>query len=104
MTDQNYQNLYKKLLEEKTEISIKDLKVHQKRRALVLVSETLDITEVAALVALDDKKSIENWLSNNLIKNVEDDQFENMMHDDNKIFSFIIVQPFVLIQYLKNLQ
>ena len=104
MTDQNYQNLYKKLLEEKTEISIKDLKVHQKRRALVLVSETLDIAEVAALVALDDKKSIENWLSNNLIKNVEDDQFEKMMHSNDKIFSFIIVQPFVLIQSLRNLQ
>ena len=104
MTDQNYQNLYKKLQEEKTEISIKDLQVHQKRRALILVSDTLDITDVAVLVALDDKKSIENWLSKNLIENVEDDQFNNMMRKDNKIFSFIIVQPFVLIQSLRNLQ
>lgn len=104
MANQKYQNLYKKLLEEKTEISIKDLQVHQKRNALILVSDTLDITDVAVLVALDDKKSIESWLTKNLIKNVEDDQFERMMHDDNKIFSFIIVQPFVLIQYLKNLQ
>tara|TARA_B100000029_G_scaffold235542_1_gene232681 strand:- start:2251 stop:2565 length:315 start_codon:yes stop_codon:yes gene_type:complete len=104
MTDQNYQNLYKKLQEEKTEISIKDLQVHQKRRALILVSDTLDITDVAVLVALDDKKSIENWLSKNLIENVEDDQFKKMMHNENKIFSFIIVQPFVLIQYLRNLQ
>ena len=104
MTDQNYQNLYKKLQEEKTEISIKDLQVHQKRRALILVSDTLDITEVAVLVALDDKKSIESWLSKSLIENVEDDQFKNMMLDDNKIFSFIIVQPFVLIQYLRNIQ
>ena len=67
MTDQNYQNLYKKLQEEKTEISIKDLQVHQKRRALILVSDTLDITEVSVLVALDDKKSIESWLSKSLI-------------------------------------
>ena len=104
MTDQNYQNLYKKLQEEKTEISIKDLQVHQKRRALILVSDTLDITDVAVLVALDDKKSIESWLSKSLIENVEDDQFKDMMQRDNKIFSFIIVQPFVLIQYLRNLQ
>ena len=104
MTDQNYQNLYKKLQEEKTEISIKDLQVHQKRRALILVSDTLDITEVAVLIALDDKKSIESWLSKSLIENVEDDQFKSMAHSNNKIFSFIIVQPFVLIQYLRNLQ
>ena len=104
MTDQNYKNLYKKLQEEKTEISIKDLQVHQKRRALILVSDTLDITDVAVLVALDDKKSIESWLSKSLIENVEDDQFKDMMQRDNKIFSFIIVQPFVLIQYLRNLQ
>ena len=104
MTDQNYQNLYKKLQEEKTEISIKDLQVHQKRRALILVSDTLDITDVAVLVALDDKKSIENWLNKSLIENVEDDRFKSMTQDDNKIFSFIIVQPFVLIQYLRNLQ
>ena len=104
MTDQNYQNLYKKLQEEKTEISIKDLQVHQKRKALILVSDTLDITEVAVLIALDDKKSIENWLSKSLIENVEDDQFKSMTQNNNKIFSFIIVQPFVLIQYLRNLQ
>ena len=103
MTKQNYQNLYKKFQEDKAEISIEDLRVHQKRRALILVSEMLDITEIASLVALDDKKSIESWINQGLIENIEDDQFEKMIQQEKKIFFFIIVQPFVLIQYLKDL-
>lgn len=104
MKKQNYENFYKKLKEEKAETSIDDLKIHQKRKSIVLVSETLDLLEVGALVALDEKSSIEKWLNQGLLKNMNEDDFQKICDQPNQKFSFIIVQPFVLIQSLQQLQ
>ena len=104
MKKQNYENFYKKFQEERAETSIDDLKVHQKRRAIVLVSITLDLLEVGTLVALDNKSSIEKWLNQGLLINIDDDHFQKICGKPNQNFSFIIVQPFVLIQSLQKLQ
>ena len=101
MKKQNYENFYKKLQEERAETSIDDLKIHQKRRAIVLVSKTLDLLEVGTFIALDEKSSIEKCLNQGLLINIDDDHFQRIS-DQN--FSFIIVQPFVLIQSLQKLQ
>lgn len=98
MEKQNFEQLYKKLEEEKSEATFKDLEIHQKRRAIVLVSETLDIVKVGTHIALDDKEIIQNWLEQKLIQNLEDNEFEKLKSMDNKMVSFIIIQPFVLIQ------
>jgi len=98
MEKPNFDQIYKKLEEEKAETTLKDLEVHQKRKALILVSETLDIAKVGAHIALDDKPIIQNWLESKLIQNLEDQEFKNLNSMNNKIFSFIIIQPFVLIQ------
>jgi hypothetical protein len=103
MKKKNYENFYKKFQEERAEASIDDLKVHQKRRAIVLVSKTLDLLEVSSLVALDEKSSIEKWLNQGLLINIDDVHFQKICDQGKQNFSFIIVQPFVLIQSLQNL-
>ena len=64
MEKQNFEELYKKLEEEKSETTLKDLEIHQKRRAIILVSETLDIVKVGTHIALDDKTIIQTWFCN----------------------------------------
>ena len=98
MEKQNFDQLYKKLEEEKSETTLKDLEIHQKRRAIILVSETIDIVKVGTHIALDDKAIIESWLEKKLVQNLEDHEFETLKSMDNKMVSFIIIQPFVLIQ------
>mgnify|MGYP001465671642 FL=1 len=98
MEKQNFEELYKKLEEEKSETTLKDLEIHQKRRAIILVSETLDIVKVGTHIALDDKTIIQSWLEKNLVQNIENHEFEKLKSMDNKMVSFIIIQPFVLIQ------
>ncbi len=98
MEKQNFEQLYKKLKEEKSETTLKDLEIHQKRRAIILVSETLDIVKVGTHIALDDKMEIQTLLDKKLVQNLEDQDFEKLKSMDNKMVSFIIIQPFVLIQ------
>ena len=98
MEKQNFEELYKKLEEEKSETTLKDLEIHQKRKAIILVSETLDIVKVGTHIALDDKTIIQTWLEKKLVQNIEDHEFEKLKSMDNKMVSFIIIQPFVLIQ------
>ena len=98
MEKEHFEELYKKLEEEKAEATLKDLEIHQKRRAIILVSETLDIVKVGTHIALDNKATIKEWLDLKLIQNLEDADFEKLKSMDNKMVSFIIIQPFVLIQ------
>ena len=98
MEKQNFEQLYKKLKEEKSETTLKDLEIHQKRRAIILVSETWILSKLVPILLLTINGSFESWLEKKLVQNLEDHEFETLKSMDNKMVSFIIIQPFVLIQ------
>ena len=80
------------------EVNWQDLRLHLQRDAIILVAENLDLLDVAAAVALDNKAQVAPWIAaGELTKPVRAqlDQWENQL---DKLFRMLIVQPYILAQ------
>jgi hypothetical protein len=92
-----------KLIKEIDITSWSELEVHEKRSALILIDSTLNIAEVALKVASDEVEAIKTWMSQNLILRPTEEQITNFKENPlHKQFSFLIVQPYVLAQLIKD--
>ncbi len=78
------------------------LKPHLERDALIIVSEELDLVDVATAVAEGRLKSVEQWMQKNLMTKPTAAQLHAWEQNPNTPFSFLIVQPWVLIQQRAN--
>lgn len=77
------------------------LEPHHRRGGLFCVSNNLDLAIVADAIATDKANQVKIWLDNGDFKKVEDEDTKNFdMESAEEIAKFIIVQPYVLIQYL----
>lgn len=70
------------------------LRPHQKRDILFLVSEEIDLVEVAVEVAEDRVAQIKTWLKNGALVRPTSTQVEEWERDGG-LFSGIIVKPYV---------
>ena len=79
------------------EISWAELKVRCPQDALILVSNDLDLVEVAVAIAEDNTEQVSDWMENGQIKQTSD---KEVSHWDQKepIFLGAYVTPFVLVQ------
>ncbi|MCH2534540.1 MAG: DUF2288 domain-containing protein [Bdellovibrionales bacterium] len=93
-------DLKEKLEKEIQQVEWEQLKPHQEREALVMVSQELPLVDVALAFAEDDTKNVKKWMSQNLV--YKPSATEMSRHPSQKNFKFVIVQPFVLIQELAN--
>ena len=78
------------------------LEPHQKRGAIFLVKAPLDLQTVGHALARDKVNIIKIWLDNGDFRKLEDEettQFEGEPLVD--MCDFLIIQPYVLIKYLK---
>lgn len=93
----NNTELKKKLESELVECSWELLIPHYDRDAIILVSDELNIIDVGIAIANDDNKSVENWMSNALLKKPIKEEVKDFKKY-NLEFEFLILAPYVLVQ------
>lgn len=77
------------------------LEPHHRRGGLFVVSKQLELAVVADALARDKVNQVKIWLDNGDFKKVEDEDTKDFsMESLDEIAEFVIVQPYVLIQYL----
>lgn len=93
-----------KEIEEKLEAEIDSacwdmLLEHHERGAVFIISDKLELTKVGAALATDDTSLVSVWLGNKDMEKVSSDLALDFEKDlKSKIFNFLIIQPYVLIQ------
>jgi len=73
------------------------LKPHVQRDAVVIVNEQLDLAEVGVAIATNKTQNVERWITEQLIVKPNAEQLV-IWSSENKRFTSLIVQPYVLIQ------
>ena len=75
------------------------LKVHHDNGALFVVSNKLNLVDVAAAVALDEVNLVKIWLENGDLRRLEDNHVKEFEKNQQvKIGDVVIVQPYVLMK------
>ena len=93
------EDLKKKLREEIEVCSWSLLDQHYQRGAVFHISQELDLVEVAVAVALDNVDTVKTWKEAGDFQTPDDYDVNKWQENpDDKVFKFLIVQPFVLIQ------
>jgi len=91
-----------KLEEELSTVDVLALEPHFKRQALFMVHKDMDVVELGARVATDDKEFIQTALSAQKLLKVSDEKMQDLLKDKQKQYLFVIVQPFVFAQEILN--
>ncbi len=73
------------------------LEAHAKRGGLIFVAPSLVLLDVAVAVALDQSAEVAAWMEQGLVTRPEPDALCRYGDDADKEWSFVIVQPFVLV-------
>ncbi|MEM8502819.1 MAG: DUF2288 domain-containing protein [Cyanobacteria bacterium P01_D01_bin.1] len=73
------------------------LKPHVQRDAVVVVHDQLDLVEVGMAIASNHTQTVERWITEQLIQKPTAEQI-TLWSSENKSFTSLIVQPYVLIQ------
>ncbi|WP_137886783.1 DUF2288 domain-containing protein [Pseudomonas sp. 2FE] len=89
--------LYAKLLGETAPISWQELQPFFARGALLWVSATMDLVEVALAVAQNEQAKVTAWLAAEQVSKVEERRAEDLLARDPKLWA-VVVAPWVLIQ------
>ncbi|HAC63283.1 MAG TPA: DUF2288 domain-containing protein [Cyanothece sp. UBA12306] len=92
------QDLKTRLNEDLAEAQWQDLIPHAQRDAIIIVTDHLDLLEVAVAIAQDDTDAVQHWISEALISKPSPEQLTIWNSDTSKMFKTLIVQPFVVIQ------
>ena len=90
--------LKERLKKDVANISWKDLQPHAKRDAIIVVTEELDLPEVAVAIAEDNTASVQRWIGDRAIAKPSSQQLTAWNQTPEKLFITLIVQPFVVIQ------
>lgn len=75
----------------------KELERHFARGVVIKVGNNLDLVDVAATFARDDKEQVQAWLASELISRASSEDASNW-HDRQSIFWAIVTAPWVLVQ------
>ena len=73
------------------------LKPHVQRDAVVIVNEQLDLADVGVAIASDQTQAVTRWINEQLITKPTAEQLAHWS-SENKQFTSLIVQPYVLVQ------
>jgi hypothetical protein len=74
------------------------LHAHLERGGLILVADSIDLSEAATMIASDNTEVINEWVSNGKLGKPSLAQIDHWNTEKQKKFSMLIVSPFVLIQ------
>lgn len=65
---------------------------------VIAVAGELDLIDVGARIAADDKASVLDWMSAGLLNKVTDEQ-AGSWHTDDALLWTVVVKPWILVQY-----
>lgn len=71
---------------------------HVQRDAVILVSQDLDLLDVAEAIASDNLSSVQQWIDEQLLAKPSVTQMGEWNSDRQKRFNTLILQPYVLVQ------
>ena len=91
-------DLSEELAEQVENIEWSALKPHAERGAAILVSPEISLIEAGTKVVADDVATVEAWLSEKKLVKVGPDEIAKLDQAPDKVFQFVILQPFVLMQ------
>jgi len=74
------------------------LRAHNERGALILVEGMLELAVVGERLVADDAAAVQSWLASRLVSKPTAEQVAAWNAVPDKLFSMLVVSPFVLIQ------
>lgn len=89
---------YAKLNCETAQIAWKELERFFASGHVIHVDDALDLVDVAARVAADDAATISQWMNENRISKVNDEQARTWHDSDAQVWA-VVVRPWILVQY-----
>jgi hypothetical protein len=101
LPDQNYELLYAKLNQETARLPWTELLRHYAGGRVITVDDTLDLIEVAARVAIDDKDIVGQWLADGRIARATDEEAKAWLEARMSLWT-VVVKPWVLVQQRKQ--
>lgn len=98
MSSTDEQLLYAKLNGETARIPWKELQRYFASGLVIQVNEELDLVDVATRVAKDDTAAVSQWMSENRLGKVDDEQAQTWLEADAQVWA-VVVRPWILVQY-----
>lgn len=92
--------LQAKITMETARIAWRELQRFFAAGSALAVAPELDLVQVAAALADDDKNRFENWLSSEQVAPVSDRQAEKWYDGDQDVWA-VVVAPWILVQVVK---
>jgi hypothetical protein len=90
--------LKEKLEQDVADISWKELQVHAKRDAIIVIKDELELSTVAVAIAEDNTTSVQKWIGEEAIAKPTAQQLTDWNQNPEKQFVALIVQPFVVVK------
>jgi hypothetical protein len=90
--------LKEKLEQDVADISWKELQVHAKRDAIIVIKDELELSAVAVAIAEDNTTSVQGWIGEQAIAKPTAQQLTDWNQNPEKQFVALIVQPFVVVK------
>jgi hypothetical protein len=90
--------LKEKLEQDVADISWKELQVHAKRDAIIVIFDELELSTVAVAIAEDNTASVQKWIGEEAIAKPTAQQLTDWNQNPEKQFVALIVQPFVVVK------
>jgi hypothetical protein len=100
--DKHQEDLHKKLNMETAPIPWTELLRHFASGNVIAVDNNLDLIQVAACIASDDKAAVKKWMVANQLLKVSDAQAQTWITHDAVLWT-VVVKPFILVQEKKSL-
>jgi hypothetical protein len=100
--EKEQQELHKKLNMETAPIPWTELLRHFAAGNVIVVDNDLDLIQVAACIANDDKAAVKKWMAANQLLKVSDAQAQAWIAQDAILWT-VVVKPFILVQEKKSL-
>ena len=90
--------LHDKLVRETGRIAWSELQTYFATGALIYVSDSLDLIEVAMRISQDDKAAVEQWMQTRQLGKMSDEQAREWLEMDATVWS-VVVNPWILVQH-----
>lgn len=75
----------------------RELMVHFASGTVIYVDQTLDLIDVAAAIASDDREQVLQWMDKQIVAKVSDMQAQAWFDDNVHVWT-VVVKPWILVQ------
>jgi hypothetical protein len=89
-------SIQEQLAQDLADVSWKDIIPHCQRDAVIVVYEGLDMIEVGVAIAQDNIAQVQVWVEEQLLQKPSAEQLSLWNQSPEKLFSVLIVAPYVL--------